>query len=243
MSYFQAEPDEAKRFDNTVRFVCQEDKDRRLDVERIIPTGGFEVDRHEAMGLLAEMREGAFVMPDFRFEHGGSKSPELSDGWTGGNFAGAPAKVGTTAKAAVAHILEIATGMTTEETKRRKISGTHAGRNVGRSVAELLSWPDKEGDALGDWTSPEEVEVPGPKPRSGTKRMRLSRGAKYKTRADLKNAVFSRRRYITAARIFIERFGGYDMLSYDTKWEDVIPKECPDPNLKKFYGPTWSVGL
>ena len=51
----------------------------------------------------------------------------------------------------------------------------------------------------------------------------------------------SRARMMSATRFFIARAGGYDKLSYDTKWEQIIPKAAECDEAKPFYGAAWGV--
>ena len=147
----------------------------------------------------------------------------------------APVANESTAKKAISHTRSVAIGLPAEELKRRKWDGTHPDRHIGPEATGNLQWPEPEVDALGDW-APRQVSGATRGQRSGR-----SRSAIYKPRAERADVVASRRRFMAACRAFIKHAGGYDALTYDMSWGDIIPRTPPTEELRQFYGPSWSV--
>ena len=58
----------------------------------------------------------------------------------------------------------------------------------------------------------------------------------YRPRAEREVVIRARVRFQRAMRAFIKHFGGYEALSYDTTWAEVVPAVAPSPELEEFYG-------
>ena len=233
--------EEAERVDGFFRYVTCIDKTSRVDVEQYVPNMGFEVDSIGHMDELVSQREGMAILPAFQFSRGDSDKPFASSKWVGGvRLSAAPFSSESQAKSSMVALRAHATGMTLDELRVRKQSGTHPARHVGAGIGAQLSWPEPEIDALGDWTTPQ--ADPNPPRRAPRKaKAKRSNSATYHPRADKAAVVVSRARMMSAARFFIARAGGYDKLSYDTKWEQIIPKAAECDEAKPFYGAAWGV--
>ena len=241
-SKWQKQPD-AELKGHFVGYRTQLDKSMRVDVDQPIFIGGFEVERHPLLTGFAEKMHDQPCLPYFSRADGDSKSPHLSKAWAGpGQVRLAPWNAEESAKKSLDTTRRIASGKDEEYMKKNRLSGTHPERHIGPTVAGLLSWPDKEIDALGDWAQKSVIVGTS---EGDSKRVRSARSssAKYRAHTGVSNVRASRRRYMEAARAFIARAGGYDKINYETSWEDIIPKECPGEEYEKFYGATWSAGM
>ena len=225
-----------------IGYKTQLDKAMRVDVDQPIFIGGFEVERHPLLAEFAEKMHDAPCLPYFSRVDGDSKSPHLAKAWAGpGPIHLAPWNAEDSAKKSLDTTRRIASGMDDDYMKKNRLSGTHPERHIGPTVAGLLSWPDKEIDALGDWAHKSVVVGTSD---GDSKRVRSARSSstKYRAHTEVANVRASRRRYMEAARAFIARAGGYDKIGYETTWGDIIPSECPGEEFEKFYGATWSAG-
>ena len=225
-----------------IAYKTQLDKAMRVDVDQPIFIGGFEVERHPLLAEFAEKMHDAPCLPYFSRVDGDSKSPHLAKAWAGpGPIHLAPWNAEDSAKKSLDTTRRVATGKDDDYMKRNRLSGTHPERHIGPTIGGLLSWPDKEIDALGDWAHKSVIVGTSD---GDSKRMRSARSssAKYRAHTEVANVRASRRRYMEAARAFIALAGGYDKLNYNTVWADIVPKESPGPDFDKYYGPTWSAG-
>ena len=230
-----------------VRYVTCEDKQSRVQVPQLVPDGGFLVDKHPCIGPFFELREGKYLWPRFvhrgRSEGGAHDDPSSADEWSTGALKTAGDVPRSTATKCVQSIYSHALGMPIKELQRRKRSGGHPGRHVLPSIGGYLSWPEPEIDATTDH-APAKTSDAGPgRPRRSSTESRRATAKKsftYKPRADAAKAAYSRARAMDAARAFIKLAGGYDALTWDTTWGDIIPLECPSPELARFYGAGWA---
>ena len=231
---------------DTIRYVTAIDgKAGRCEVEQYVPLGGFEIERHTALEAHAKRMEGCPLIPAFRYNNGGGAyiKPDLATGWTSGKMESAPCALESNAKKAISHVRSLSVGMDEAELKSRNLTGTHPDRHDAPEASGQLQWPAPEVDALGDWAP--KKEVPTRSSRSGRKLAGAnarSRAGCYKPNAIRGDIIKSRSRWIAAARAFIAHAGGYDALTYDTTWADIIPRVPPSEEFKEFYGPTWAAG-
>ena len=240
-SKWQKQPDKELKGD-FVGYRTQLDKAMRVDVDQPIFIGGFEVERHPLLPGFAEMMHDQPCLPYFSRVDGDSKSPQCAKEWAGpGLLRLAPWNAEESAKKSLDTTRRIASGKDEDYMKKHRLSGTHPERHIGPTIAGLLSWPDKEIDALGDWAH-KSVMVGTSEGDSKIVRSSRSSSAKYRAHTEVANVRASRRRYMEAARAFIARARGYDKIGYETTWDDIIPSECPGEEFEKFYGATWSAG-
>jgi hypothetical protein len=133
-------------------------------------------------------------------------------------------------------VVPIAAGLPMADLKALRISGTHPYRHFAGEVSELLGWPEKEANILGDWTtSTAEADgsfKPGaraPKGSSGTRKKW------YAVEASRAQQIRARTRFVQAVAAGYELFG-LDNLNWSTTWLDIFPQPAP-PELEAFYGP------
>jgi hypothetical protein len=100
----------------------------------------------------------------------------------------------------------------------------------------MAVWPEAETSVLGDWTAPDASGGAAAKKRKGKKDAPKSTAGWYADKASKSTQLRVRRRFMAATRAFIERAGGFDALTYETSWADVIPSSPPPAELAQFYG-------
>ena len=232
-----------------IRFVTEIDKSKRIDVEHLFYVGGIEVAEHPWAHAIAAKLEGRPLLPGFSFVAGQSKNPVVSTGWLGPQndcsknpCNTAPLANLNTTKAALAKVGENIAGMPVAELKANKNTGNHMERHDAPYVVAPLDWPPADQNALGDWSN-KEVDATGKAvPHSRASRQRKgstfngSTQVKYRPRAEREVVIRARVRYQRAIRAFVAHFGGYDKMTYETTWADVIPAQPPTDELAEFYG-------
>ena len=231
--------------------VALDGKSHRIDVRRDLPDLGFEAARHpNVRQQFQQLRrlDGTYnnLMPEFQWAVAESKKPWRTDRWAAdSSMALAPVKPAATAKAAICEQRAYSCGLPGDQPTRkavleaRHMGGNHAGRHVGSTVAKLLSWPAQEIDPLTD-KAPETAGSASSSSSSSRPSRRTSASTpRYHVAATTRLMMHTRVRVMKAARAFIEHAGGYEQLSYDTSWQDIIPHTCPSVALREYYGPSW----
>ena len=233
-----------------IRFVTELDKNKRMNVEHIIYTGGIEVDHHPWALTIASKLASRPLLPAFSFVTGQSKNPLMATGWLGpkndtskNECKLAPLGNLTTTKAALARVGDDVAGLSVPQLQADKLRGNHMERHDAPYVVAPLGWPPADQNALGDWSN-KEVDASG-KAVAAAGHSRSSRRAstfngstqvQYRPRAEREVVIRARVRFQRAMRAFIKHFGGYEALSYDTTWAEVVPAVAPSPELEEFYG-------
>ena len=220
-------------------YVSSSDKQNRVQVHRYVPAGGFEFERHPRIDFL-KRRPGKPLLPFFQYETGQSARPQKSTGWVSGYLDTAPAAAEKTALLSLTAARAAVSGVSEAQLAADKISGTHPDRHVGPEVGARLAWPVREIDVLGDWAH-NDKPTGGRPPRKAAK-ARPSSSTTYHPRSSKEEAVATRKRFSDAARAFIERAGGYEALTAETSWHDIIPRVSPGAAYDAFYGTSWSGG-
>ena len=228
---------------DTAKYTACIDKHSRLLVPRVVPSGGFECESHPLIVDYSRKMVGCTLTPFFAYKPGESKHASKSDRWigAGGVLALTPVAAKPTAMGALTSTRSYVTKVPEATLVALKMSGTHTDRHVAPEVTTELSWPEKEIAALGDWAEPsDEPKLAGTKRKKKKNFALACNSITYHHNATEKNTMASRKRFTDATRAFIARAGGYEKLTSDTLWSDIIPRKCPGPEFEQFYGPSWS---
>ena len=129
--------------------------------------------------------------------------------------------------------MSTATRMATQKSKaflaERHLTGTHPYRHMGAITTQRAEWPVTESCVIGDWAPPSD-EPAAKRPRQ-TKACTVRTYAAYASKA---RQLGIRKRYIGLLQA---AFAAYDQpITWETTWDDLLPKSPSDPNLKAFYG-------
>ena len=229
---------------NTAKYTVCIDKGSRLFVPRVVPDGAFEHETHPLIVAYSRKMVGRPLTPFFRYEKGESRHPFKSGRWCGpGDLVNAPVVGRPTAMGALVSTRSHVTKVPESTLVALQMSGNHTDRHVAPEISANLSWPEAEIGALGDWSEPsDEPKTSGSGRKKKKPNMALAcNSTAYHPNATEEHTMESRKRLTDAARAFIVRAGGYEKLSSDTLWSDIIPRKCPGPEFEQFYGASWSL--
>ena len=229
--------------------VCQQDKGRREAVLTFLPLLGWTRDMNHSTSWFCPFTqayaEHGHMYSDFQNRAGGASSRSViteASRWLtmadGEQRVRMPA-AGPKAAKAVEASLSMSIGKDRDWLQERRLSGTHSERHVQAVVTAKAGWPDGpkgqiHADALGDWAPP-----PGSQP-TGRGKPKGSR-ALYVPNSSLKTQMEARARfaYLMQAAFSLWDIDGTDAskpsLTWETTWDDVIPK-VPPAALRPFYG-------
>ena len=133
-------------------------------------------------------------------------------------------------------VVPIAAGLPMADLKTLRVSGTHPYWHFAGEVSELLGWPEKEVNILGDWTTSTAYADGSFKP--GARAPKGSAGTCkkwYAVEASCAQQIRARTRFVQAVAAGYELFG-LDNLTWSTSWLNIFPQPAP-PELEAFYGP------
>ena len=233
-------PGVADRPEGAFHLVCREDKLGREDVHQWVPM--TDVRSGEPLGPWAsefvaarERGDKGFLISDWADASSKEKNvtQSLAVAMRGGKLVYAPKR---RALASFTDAMPSAVGMTLEELRERRLTGTHLYRHLAGEVTEEIEWPEEEANVVGDWTDAKRDEAggfsdPAPKPkrRSGTRKRY------YAPNASRGKQIRVRTRFFGAIAAGLARFGIAN-LTDATSWADIFPKP-PPAELMPFYGP------
>ena len=229
--------------DGVVQRECCNDKLQRTGVVQWTLSEGFEEEILSFPQAFATLMSGTkYRFPAFEYapNKGLYADAKSATGWRDGSVK----RAGTISRVAAAAVatttLSHVTGMSVDELKIAKWSGTNWPRHTAPDITSMR-WPTDEQAVFGDWT-PTKTAVTGQGANTKSREKRSTKKSasmprRYAPNASRSDQIRVRTRWIRMARYFLEKYeGGIEGLSIDTPWSDVIPMSAECEGDQIFFG-------
>lgn len=231
-------PSDPDRPADAWHLCCLEDKLQRQDVHQWVPQ--LDIVTGEPLGPWAAefvvARAGLeFVVTDW-VDAAPNKKSVADASLIKRDDTGRPSfAIKDRATGGLVDVVPIAADLPMAALKDRRISGTHPYRHFTGEVSELLGWPAKEANILGDWTTSLADQEGAFKPGANPKGVAGTRKKWYAVEASRAQQIRARTRLVQAVSAGYAHFG-LENLTWSTSWLDIFPQPAP-PALAIFYGP------
>jgi hypothetical protein len=231
------DPSDPDRPADVWHLCCHEDKLQRQDVHQWVPQ--LDIVTGDPLGPwaseFAAARAGLeFVITDW-VDAAPNKRSVVDASHVKRDDTGRPSfAIKDRATGGLVDIVPVAAGLPMADLKALRISGTHPYRHFAGEVSELLGWPEKEANILGDWTTSTADADGSFTPGARAKGSAGTRKKWYAVEASRAQQIRARTRFVQAVAAGFALYG-LDNLTWSTTWLDIVPQPAPLA-LAEFYG-------